>query len=535
MPVARSTAHPWSKRIRRTVALTAALWFGVTFPRAHVPSTLAGGPESPLTPPPSMQRNETNAGSGFLTARAAAPATAVAPAPAAALATAVPPAPVATAGAGALATAVPTAPAAALATAAPTAPAAALATAAPTAPAAALATAVPTTPAAVKPASGSAVGPQDNSVVVNQATNQVAVNVATTTVDSSNSATSRAPIANNHPVTQANTQLAQNAAIVQITGNDDSVTIVQTILQVASNIAAAFFDQSGNSSAEGQLSQAGTNTAANGALIIVTGDNQQSTINQTIFQASSNTGTIPQPIAGSGQTGQTTQTNSNLAKNTAIVIVNGNHDTVTIVQMIIQVAQNIGTTLVPHDGQTSATGTTTQSNSQLGVNLAGVSVSGNGNSVAISQGITQTASNQSTQLAVNPGVAAPDLASSIQPLPSAIQTAALSPTRVFTTLTTRISPGDSVLAGTIVRDTATVTGSAPTGTISFLFFNNGACAGAGTPAGTIPVTIVSSTTAIAASNSETPMAPGSYSFIASYGGDTSNAPSTGSCEPLTVR
>jgi hypothetical protein len=163
--------------------------------------------------------------------------------------------------------------------------------------------------------------------------------------------------------------------------------------------------------------------------------------------------------------------------------------------------------------------------------VVGVSVSGNGNSVTITQGITQTASNQNTQVLVLLGAMPPpiDLSSRSQ------LSEALSLTKAPSTLATSISPGSSVPAGTAVRATATVTGNAPTGTISFTFFNNGTCTGSGTPAGTISLAVASPATATAASNSVTPTTPGSYAFIASYSGDASNTPSTGACEPLTVR
>ena len=417
------------------------------------------------------------------------------------------------------------------ATAAPTAPAAPTTAPPVTVVPTALAAPAATAPAATKPASGNAATPQDNSVTTTQALNQTGVNVATTTVDPPDSARSSSS-ANSHPVAQSNTQLAQNVAVVQITGNDDSVTIEQTILQVASNIASAFFGPSANSPTAASVSQSGTNLAQNIAVVVVNGDNQQSTINQTILQGSSNTGTIAQPIAGSGQT---TQTNANLASNTAVVVVNGNHDTVKITQTIIQVAENIANTLVPHNGETSAVGAITQSNNQQAANVAAISVSGTGNGVTVNQSITQSASNQNAQLLVNPAVHAPENVAVQAPENVRPGQPPPSLTRVASTLTTSISPGDSVSVGTAVHDTATVTGSAPTGMISFVFFNNGSCTGTGAPAGAVPLAVISPSMAVAASGSVTPTVSGDYAFIASYSGDTANAPATSACEPLKVR
>ncbi len=82
-------------------------------------------------------------------------------------------------------------------------------------------------------------------------------------------------------------------------------------------------------------------------------------------------------------------------------------------------------------------------------------------------------------------------------------------------------------------DTATVTGSGPTptGTVTYTFFTNGACNGTGTSAGTVTLT---STGAVPNSNTEGPLAAGSYSFRASYSGDSNYGPSTGACEPFNV-
>src|SRR5262249_25965858 len=71
---------------------------------------------------------------------------------------------------------------------------------------------------------------------------------------------------------------------------------------------------------------------------------------------------------------------------------------------------------------------------------------------------------------------------------------------------------------------------APTGTVDFTFYSNNTCDGNGTPAGS--VALVSSIAH--PSSSEGPLAAGSYSFRAVYGGDINYNGSSSDCEPLTV-
>ncbi|HEV2414630.1 MAG TPA: Ig-like domain repeat protein, partial [Candidatus Dormibacteraeota bacterium] len=107
-----------------------------------------------------------------------------------------------------------------------------------------------------------------------------------------------------------------------------------------------------------------------------------------------------------------------------------------------------------------------------------------------------------------------------------------------------ILPGNSTTATAVVQngtttgasayDTATVTTTdtiVATGTVSYTFFNNGSCSGAGTSAGTVTLTASGS---VPNSNSEGPLGAGSYSFQASYSGDSNYGGSTGPCEPFTV-
>jgi hypothetical protein len=88
--------------------------------------------------------------------------------------------------------------------------------------------------------------------------------------------------------------------------------------------------------------------------------------------------------------------------------------------------------------------------------------------------------------------------------------------------------------GASAFDTATVTGVpgiTPTGTVTYAFFTNNACTGTGSPSGKVTLT---STGAVANSDTEGPLAAGSYSFEAVYSGDAHYAGSDSVCEPFTV-
>jgi len=103
------------------------------------------------------------------------------------------------------------------------------------------------------------------------------------------------------------------------------------------------------------------------------------------------------------------------------------------------------------------------------------------------------------------------------------------------TVTTSVqSSGQSVTsvpAGSTVSDQATVSGlsGTPTGTVAFTFFSNGTCTAPGTPDGTGTLSA-----GVATSTAEVPATAGSYSFLASYGGDSAYSRATGTCEPFTV-
>ena len=84
----------------------------------------------------------------------------------------------------------------------------------------------------------------------------------------------------------------------------------------------------------------------------------------------------------------------------------------------------------------------------------------------------------------------------------------------------------SVVAGTPVHDSATVTGASPGGTITYHFFatGNGSCSGASTD----------QTVAVGTESSPQTLAVGSYAYSADYSGDSHNQPSTSLCEPFKI-
>ena len=107
------------------------------------------------------------------------------------------------------------------------------------------------------------------------------------------------------------------------------------------------------------------------------------------------------------------------------------------------------------------------------------------------------------------------------------------PGRSATTIVTQVhNPGHTdvtngaVLAGTAVHDSATVTGSSPTGTITYHFFatGQGSCSGPSTD----------ETVAVGSESSPQTLAVGSYAYSADYSGDNNNLGSTGACEPFKI-
>jgi hypothetical protein len=72
-------------------------------------------------------------------------------------------------------------------------------------------------------------------------------------------------------------------------------------------------------------------------------------------------------------------------------------------------------------------------------------------------------------------------------------------------------------------------GPAPTGTVGYTMYGNGTCTGAGSES---TVTMVSGV--VPNSSSSGPLAAGSYSFVASYSGDTNYSSSSSVCAPFSV-
>jgi hypothetical protein len=96
------------------------------------------------------------------------------------------------------------------------------------------------------------------------------------------------------------------------------------------------------------------------------------------------------------------------------------------------------------------------------------------------------------------------------------------------------TPITSIPAGSTVHDKAIVSGGAgtPTGTVTFQWFTNGTCQG--TAADTSSALSLTSGAVDATSFAKGPLSAGSYSFKASYSGDTVYNSSVGDCEPLIV-
>src|SRR5207247_625294 len=97
-----------------------------------------------------------------------------------------------------------------------------------------------------------------------------------------------------------------------------------------------------------------------------------------------------------------------------------------------------------------------------------------------------------------------------------------------------IPVSSSVPLGTNVHDKASVSDSVsgvdPTGNVTFTFFTNGTCDGAGVDKGTI--TLVSGVAH--PSQASGALAAGDYSFQAQYNGDNNFSGSTSPCEPFNV-
>jgi len=99
-----------------------------------------------------------------------------------------------------------------------------------------------------------------------------------------------------------------------------------------------------------------------------------------------------------------------------------------------------------------------------------------------------------------------------------------------------VAVSGSVALGTSMHDLATVTVSssfAPTGSVSFTFYANNSCDGDGTDAGNVALD-GNNPGAAHPSSSFGPLASGTYSFQAAWGGDANYSGATSACEPFTV-
>src|SRR6266699_1472760 len=111
----------------------------------------------------------------------------------------------------------------------------------------------------------------------------------------------------------------------------------------------------------------------------------------------------------------------------------------------------------------------------------------------------------------------------------------LAVTKQTPSITTAINLSSTVTVGASVTDQATLTGGYPstgvTGSVTYAFFSNGACAGTPTSISTLTVGAGNS---VPTSTSVTPTSAGNFAFNATYGGDVSNNRVSSSCELLTV-
>jgi len=111
----------------------------------------------------------------------------------------------------------------------------------------------------------------------------------------------------------------------------------------------------------------------------------------------------------------------------------------------------------------------------------------------------------------------------------------LTVTKSTPSLTTVINSTSPPL-GSTVSDQAILTGGFPstgvTGTVTYTLFPNGGCtAGTGTVVSTVTVGAANN---VPSSGAVIPAAPGSYSFNATYSGDSENNAVSSACEPFTV-
>src|SRR3954449_6466374 len=172
---------------------------------------------------------------------------------------------------------------------------------------------------------------------------------------------------------------------------------------------------------------------------------------------------------------------------------------------------------------------------EAGINLTGLNLSGNGGKACESFGSVLGGSRTSkrgdtAQLKEFVGPAPLDVSNCVQPTATTtLKNAAGNST---------IANNSSVAFGSSVYDTVTlgnlVGGEIPTGHVQYTFFANGNCSDAGTSAGLVALNADGT---VPKSNTEGPLATGSYSFHAQYiaGTDPHYSDSdVSACEPFTV-
>src|SRR3954447_9766450 len=172
---------------------------------------------------------------------------------------------------------------------------------------------------------------------------------------------------------------------------------------------------------------------------------------------------------------------------------------------------------------------------EAGINLSGLDLTGNGGKAcetfgSVLGGSRTSKSGDTAQLKDFVGPAPLDISNCVQPTATTtLKNAAGNST---------IANNSSVAFGSSVYDTVTlgnlVGGEIPTGHVQYTFFANGNCSDTGTSAGLVALNADGT---VPKSNTEGPLAAGSYSFHAQYlsGTDPHSSDSdVSACEPFTV-
>ncbi|MFN2614665.1 MAG: hypothetical protein ABR552_07600, partial [Actinomycetota bacterium] len=103
---------------------------------------------------------------------------------------------------------------------------------------------------------------------------------------------------------------------------------------------------------------------------------------------------------------------------------------------------------------------------------------------------------------------------------------------IASSIVTTPVPSTSVVVNNPIHDTAVITGSSPSGTVTFRLYgpsSSASCTGTPIYTSAVPVTNITTTSGSATSGNYTPTAPGSYWWTATYSGDTGNSGSASGC------